>query len=54
MKKEIKTVRINPRVWHEAKVAAVTRGQTLGAFLEELIRKEVEQDAKVQGRTATT
>lgn len=53
MKREIKTVRIDPEIWHDAKVASVMQRQTLGEFLEMLIKREVRKNAEIQRRKAT-
>ena len=38
------SIRMNPDVLHEAKVAAVTRKKTLGQWLEEAIAEKIERE----------
>ncbi len=44
------SVRMNPEILHEARVAAVTRKKTLGQWLEEAIMEKISREQKTQGR----
>ena len=41
------SIRMNPEVLHEARVAAVTQKKTLGQWLEEAIAEKVEREQKL-------
>jgi hypothetical protein len=45
-KKPNTSVRVDPEVLHEARVAAVIQRKTLGRWLEEAIREKLERDQK--------
>ncbi len=38
------SIRVNPEVLHQARVAAVTRKKTLGQWLEEAIVEKIERE----------
>jgi len=38
------SIRLNPDVYHKAKIAAVTRKLTMGKWLEEAINEKVERE----------
>jgi len=40
------TIRVNPAVWREAKLLAVSRGKTIRKLLEEILRRELEEAKK--------
>lgn len=42
------TIRIDPAVLHQARVAAVTKKITLGRWLEEAILEKIERDLKTK------
>jgi predicted HicB family RNase H-like nuclease len=42
-KKPNTSIRINPEILHQAKVAAVTSNKTLGQWLEEAIKEKIER-----------
>jgi predicted HicB family RNase H-like nuclease len=42
------SIRINPEIYHKARVAAVTRKLTIGGWLEEAINEKI--DREKQGR----
>ncbi len=39
--KETTSIRIDPKIWKEAKLKAVQKDMSIGEFIEELIRKEI-------------
>ena len=39
------SIRINPNVLHQAKIAAVTAKKTLGEWLEEAIKEKIDREA---------
>jgi len=41
------TIRINPDVLHDARVAAVSSRKTLGQWLEEAIEEKIEREQKL-------
>ena len=41
------SIRMNPEVLHQARVAAVTQKKTLGQWLEEAIMEKIERDQKL-------
>jgi len=42
-----KSIRADPQVLHQAKVAAVTRNKTLGEWLGEAILEKIEREQKL-------
>jgi predicted HicB family RNase H-like nuclease len=46
MEKELKAVRINPEVFHLAKIQAVMEDKSLGDWLEEAIKEKLERSKK--------
>ena len=42
--KKLVAVRIDPREWHSARIAAVTADKTLGGWLAEAIREKIERE----------
>ena len=47
-KSQTSSIRIDPDVWREAKLLAVSRGITIGGLIEELLRNEI-KEAKKKG-----
>ena len=41
------SIRMNPEVLHQARVAAVTQRKTLGQWLEEAITEKIEREQKL-------
>ncbi len=41
--KETTSIRIDPKVWKEAKMKAVQKDMSIGEFIEELIKKELKR-----------
>jgi predicted HicB family RNase H-like nuclease len=46
MEKELKSIRIDPEIFHLAKIQAVTEDKPLGDWLEEAIREKIERSKK--------
>jgi len=42
------SVRVDPEVWREAKLLAVSRGETIGTLVEGLLKREL-KEAKKKG-----
>jgi predicted HicB family RNase H-like nuclease len=42
------SIRVNPEVFHQARVAAVTQKKTLGQWLEEAIVEKIERERKLK------
>jgi predicted HicB family RNase H-like nuclease len=38
------SIRINPEIYHKARIAAVTRKLTIGDWLEEAINEKIQQE----------
>ncbi len=45
MKGVAKTIRIDPELWHKARVKALTRGMTLQDLISKLIREYLGKEA---------
>jgi hypothetical protein len=45
-KSQTSSIRIDPDVWREAKLLAVSRGITIGGLIEELLRNEIKKAKK--------
>ena len=43
------SIRVNPEVFHQARIAAVTRKKMLGQWLEEAIMEKIDREQK-QGK----
>ncbi len=41
--KETTSIRVDPKVWKEAKLKAVQKDMSIGEFIEELIKKELKR-----------
>ena len=44
------SIRVNPEVLHQARVAAVTQKKTLGQWLEEAIVEKIERETQAPGK----
>jgi len=43
MTKTVTSIKVDEELWKEAKIYAIKKGMTLGAVLEEALRKEIKQ-----------
>ena len=42
--RKLVAVRIDPKAWHQARIASVTADKTLGQWLEEAIREKTKRE----------
>ena len=42
------SIRMNPEILHQARVAAITQRKTLGQWLEEAIEEKIEREQKLR------
>ncbi len=46
--KKTTSIKVDPDLWKEAKKLAIDRGVTIGALVEQLLRKELERKSQIE------